>query len=213
VEGNQLLKGLQHITPLYQAILHRRSLLIEYRSFKAKQAQQGIYYPYLLKEYRNRWFLIARARKHPQLVTLALDRILEFQELTHEAFVPYDGVDFDRYYSDLIGVTKTGKDRPHKVILHINKAHAPYVLTKPLHASQQVLQEDETGIVIRIDVVLNFELERELLGFGECLKVLSPRLLSGRMRKRFQQGAALYEPVPSAVGVSECGTAGKGLLE
>lgn len=191
-EDNRQLKGLGHITPLYQAILNNRPLLIEYKSFKAAQPQRNIYYPYLLKEYRNRWFLICRSRKGRILCTLALDRIIEFQELTKEPFEPYDGVDFERYFNDLIGVTKTEKDRAHKVILFVNKANAPYVLTKPLHPSQHLLKEDETGIIIRIDVVLNFELEREILGFGECMKVLAPRLLSGRIKKRLQKSMEQY---------------------
>jgi len=51
---------------------------------------------------------------------------------------------------------------------------SPYVITKPLHTSQQLLKEDDTGIMIRLDVVLNFELEREILGFGEGIKVIRP---------------------------------------
>ena len=191
-EGNHLLKGLQHITPLYQAIINQRPLLIEYKSFKAKQSAQGIYFPYLLKEHRNRWFLITRSKKNKVLLTMALDRIIEFQELSKEVFVANEGVTFDRYYSDLIGVSKGEKDRPYKVILQVDRDQAPYVLTKPLHHSQTLLKEDETGIIIRIDVVLNFELEREIMGFGECMKVLAPRLLAGRIRKRFERGADLY---------------------
>jgi predicted DNA-binding transcriptional regulator YafY len=192
-EGNQQLKGLQHINPLYQAILHKRPLLVEYQSFKAAQSKKEIYYPYLLKEYRNRWFLITKGRNGRWLLTLALDRILDFQELPGEPFVPYDGVEFDRYFSDLIGVTKSEKDRPHKVILKVNKANAPYVLTKPLHPSQTVLEETADGIIIRIDVVLNFELEREILGFGECMQVLAPRLLASKIKKRLEQSQRLYE--------------------
>jgi len=192
-EGNQQLKGLQHINPLYQAILHRRALLLEYKSFKAAEARKNTYYPYLLKEYRNRWFLITRPRNGRTLMTLALDRILDFQELPGEPFVPYEGVAFDRYYSDLIGVTKSENDRPHKVILQINKANAPYVLTKPLHPSQTILQEGADGLIIRIDVVLNFELEREILGFGDSMKVLGPRLLAAKIRKRLQRAQLSYE--------------------
>ncbi|WP_308378575.1 WYL domain-containing protein [Parapedobacter tibetensis] len=70
--------------------------------------------------------------------------------------------------------------------------HAPYVLTKPLHASLKLLKQDETGAIIRICVVLNFELERELLGFGEAMKVLSPRDLQKRISTRAAQTAALY---------------------
>jgi predicted DNA-binding transcriptional regulator YafY len=192
-EDNKLLKGLEHIAPLYQAILNRKALLIEYKSFKAASSQAKIYYPYLLKEYRNRWFLIAKNKKSGPLLTMALDRIISFEELQKEKYIPYDGVNFDRYYDDLIGVTKTEKDRAHKVILHVDKPNAPYVLTKPIHHSQQLLREDETGIMIRIDVVLNFELERELLGFGECIKVLAPRLLSYKIKKRLEHARAKYD--------------------
>ena len=192
-ENNQQLKGLQHINPLYQAILHKRPLLVEYKSFKAAQSQKNIYYPYLLKEYRNRWFLITRAQNGKSLTTLALDRIMVFQELPGEPFDPHRGIGFDRYFSDLIGVTKSEKDRPHKVILLIDKSNAPYVLTKPLHSSQSVLKEDEAGLLLRIDVVLNFELEREILGFGECMKVIAPRLLASRIKRRLETARQSYE--------------------
>ena len=183
-EDNKNLRGIEHINPLYQAILNKTPLLIEYKSFKAQQSSKEIYYPYLLKEYRNRWFLITRPKKLKYIFTLALDRIEDFHILTKEPFVENDGVDWERYFSDTIGVTKSERDRGCKVILRFDKSNAPYVLTKPLHPSQQVVIEDETGITIRIDVVLNFELEKEILGFGECVKVISPRNLKSRIQKR-----------------------------
>jgi predicted DNA-binding transcriptional regulator YafY len=183
-EDNKNLKGIEHINPLYQAILSKTPLLIEYKSFKAQHASKEIYYPYFLKEYRNRWFLITRPKKLKHIFTLALDRIEEFHVLSKEPFVEHDGVDWERYFSDTIGVTKSERDRGCKVILHFNKENSPYVLTKPLHPSQQVLHDNENGLIIRIDVVLNFELEREILGFGECVKVLSPRNLKSRIEKR-----------------------------
>ncbi|MDR6783696.1 putative DNA-binding transcriptional regulator YafY [Pedobacter africanus] len=194
-ENNRQLRGLEYINPLYQAILNQVPLMIEYKSFKALKSQHNIYYPYLLKEYRNRWFLIARSKTGTTLLTLALDRIMALHELAKEPFLEYTGVDFDRYFDDLLGVTKSERDRAQKVVLKVNKFNAPYVLTKPLHHSQQLLSEDGEGVVIRIDVVLNFELEREILGFGECMKVLSPRLLASRIKKRLVQSAEQYEEV------------------
>lgn len=191
-EDNKNLKGIEHISPLYQAILNKTPLLIEYKSFKALKASNEIYYPYLLKEYRNRWFLVCRPKKNQNLLTLALDRIVEFHSLSKELYVEYDGVNFDRYFNDLLGVTKSQKDRPSKVILHVNKYNAPYVITKPIHHSQQVVKEDETGIIIRIDVVHNFELEREILGFGECMKVLAPRKLKSIIAGRINKSAERY---------------------
>jgi predicted DNA-binding transcriptional regulator YafY len=120
---------------------------------------------------------------------------VEFKELPTEHFVSHKGVNFDRYFDDLIGVTKTEKDRAQKVILQIDKPNAPYVLTKPIHSSQKLLKEDEAGALIRIDVVLNFELEREILGFGENMKVLAPRILAKRIEKRLKLASGKYEAV------------------
>lgn len=192
LEGNKLLKGIEHILPLYQAIKKQIPLLINYRSFKASEARQSVYSPYLLKEYRNRWFLIAMPQKGTTLVTLALDRILDIMEMTEKDYKPYTGVNFERYFEDTLGVTKTQKDRAYKIILWVNKYNAPYVLTKPIHSSQQLLKQDDTGITIRLDVVWNFELEREILGFGECMKVLAPRLMQSKIRKRIERMNGLY---------------------
>lgn len=192
LENNQLLRGLEHITPLYQAIRSRMPLLVEYQSFKAANPQQAIYFPYLLKEYRNRWFLIAKPKKSTALTTLALDRIISFQELTKETFQEHTITDFDGYYKNVIGVTKSENDRPQRVVLQIDASNAPYVLTKPIHPSQTVLKQDEQGIIVAIEVVVNFELEREILGFGECMKVLSPRLLASRIKRRIEKSLQQY---------------------
>ncbi|ALM50054.1 transcriptional regulator [Flavobacterium psychrophilum] len=191
-DDNKQLKGIEHINPLYQAILNKTPLLIEYQSFKALKPAKEIYYPYLLKEHRNRWFLVTMRKKNPYIMTLALDRMVEFQPLTKEPYVEYEAVDFDRYFDDLIGVTKSQRDRAIKVLLQFDKVNAPYVITKPLHHSQQVLNDNEDGIIIRIDVVLNFELEKEILGFGECVKVLSPRNLQARIKRRIENAAKHY---------------------
>lgn len=191
-ESNNRLKGIEHLTPLYQAILNQTPLLIEYRSFRAKESRQDIYHPYLLKEYRNRWFLITKPKKGTTLITLALDRIETFYTLSKDLYIPYEGVDFDRYFDDTIGVTKTQKDRACRVILQFDPYNSPYVKTKPLHHSQQLVKEDENGLIIRIDVVLNFELEREILGFGENIKVLAPKRLADSIKRRLEKANLKY---------------------
>lgn len=72
-----------------------------------------------------------------------------------------------------------------------------------LQHSQQVLKEDETGMIIRIYVVLNFELEREILGFGECMKVLGPRLLASKIRHRLSKAVNGYEVTPHQTSPGE----------
>ncbi|WP_262602172.1 WYL domain-containing protein [Faecalibacter macacae] len=61
------------------------------------------------------------------------------------------------------------------------------MITKPIHLSQKIINEDEVGTVFCIDVVHNFELERELLGFGEELEVIAPKLLKRNIKRRLEQ--------------------------
>ncbi len=192
-ENNKLLRGLEKINPLYQAILNQKPLLIEYKSFKAATSQEQIYFPYLLKEYRNRWFLICKPKSQNNLITLALDRIEKFETLENEHFQSFDRVDFDTYFDDVIGVTKTLRDESQKVIFVIDKPNAPYVKTKPIHESQKIISEDENGTTFSIQVVLNYELEREILGFAENIKVLAPRLLVKKIQRRIESANLVYE--------------------
>lgn len=191
-EKNELLKGLMHIDPLHKVIIHKKTIEITYQSFKAKLPQQIVFYPYLLKEYRNRWFLMGANRKGMAVMILALDRIESFKELPDK----YRKPDFDvsSYFSDVIGVSKVPGQTAQTIVLKIIKEHAPYIITKPLHTSQKILKEEADGTIFSIDVIWNFELEREILGFGEQIHVLSPRRLSGKIKSRLNANLAKYQP-------------------
>ncbi|MCU0449086.1 MAG: WYL domain-containing protein, partial [Bernardetiaceae bacterium] len=71
----------------------------------------------------------------------------------------------------------------------------PYVETKPLHPSQQVLERRPDGSgVVQIQVQHNYELEREILGFGNSVEVLAPASLRQNIQRRLARAAALYQP-------------------
>lgn len=183
-EKNEDLRGLEHLNMIYQAILKKTVLELQYQSFKAKAPGRIILSPYLLKEYRNRWFLFGSKKGDWCLLTLALDRIKEIGELPDHQYRENKEVDFNTYFDNIIGVTKMGY-RPQTIRLLLDKENAPYVITKPLHASQKVEEERPDGIVISIHVIPNFELEKEILSFGDRMIVLSPEKL------RLQIGARL----------------------
>lgn len=190
-EKNDLLKGLDFIDPLHKMIISRSTIKITYQSFKAKAPNDIFLYPYLLKEYRNRWFVMGMNRKGKVLLNLALDRIISIQEVPDE---PYIEADFDvhTYYNDSIGVSKMPNQRAQTIVMKIAPAHSPYIITKPMHGSQKILKEEEDGTIFSINVVWNFELEREILGFGEHIIVLAPRRLRGIIKHRLNKNASLY---------------------
>lgn len=177
-EKNDHLRGLEFIEPIRKAIVSKTALCITYQSFKARHPGTFCFSPYLLKEYRNRWFVLGENHsKHPLLMTLALDRLQSLEEDKNEPYRENNSIDFTTYFSDAIGVTKTPGQKDCEVTFWMDHKTAPYVITKPLHATQKILSEDEKGKTFSIRVILNFELERELLGFGARIKILGPRIL------------------------------------
>jgi len=191
-EKNDNLKGLEWIEVIRKFIVAKKTMCVTYQSFKAREASTFCFSPYLLKEYRNRWFVLGLShQRHAPLLTLALDRI---QDITaHEdEYRENTTIDLATYYNDVLGVTKSPGQRDVEVVFWIDNKNAPYVITKPLHHTQKQLSEDADGIIFSIRVIPNFELERELLGFGSKLKVLGPRILVKQIKEQLRKTLENY---------------------
>lgn len=192
LEKNEQLKGLEHLDVLYQAILKKICLTISYQSFKAHAPSELAFHPYILKEFNNRWFLVGRRDQDQKVLTLALDRI---SRIAPQLSLRYDarGFDGESFYQNTIGVTVLDDRFLYEVHLKVDRRNAPYVLTKPFHASQKVLQKLADGsVIVSVKVHLNFEFERLILGFGASIEVLKPRRLRKRMQKELERALEGY---------------------
>jgi len=190
LDKNEQLKGLEYIDILYESILHKKVLTITYKSFKAREENIFTVHPQLLKEFNNRWFLICLCKG--KIYNFALDRI-EGIEINEK--IKYEDKDLngDDYFKDVIGVTVANGMKPRNVIFSVDASNAPYVKTKPLHKSQEIIHETEHNTVFKICVQINYELERLLLGFGNCLIVHEPMKLRVRMEDKFKEGLKNYQ--------------------
>lgn len=192
LDKNDNLKGLAHLDVLYQAILKKIVLKLTYKSFKAKTASTMVFHAFILKEFNNRWFIVGRPGHNGTraITTLALDRIIA---VDYDTSIPYVKTNFDGdlYYKDVVGVT-VNKTRAQRVQFWVDARNAPYVVTKPLHASQRIIEEREDGVVFNIFVQINFELERLLLGFGDAIEILKPERLRLRMLSKLQRAIKRY---------------------
>ena len=192
LDKNTDLKGLQWLDELYQAILKEVVLKVMYQSFKAQYPSEITFHPHLLKEFNNRWFLIGRKTESERVLTFALDRILGIDYDFKTQYLPV-GFNADRYYENTIGVTVLEKERPQKVLFKVDRKNAPYVQTKPFHHSQKVIEDHPDGsLTFSMQVHHNFELERLLLGFGDSLEVLAPRILRRNLKRKLERAAGLY---------------------
>lgn len=192
LDKNEDLLGLEYLDTIYQAILKKMVLIINYQSFKARKATPLIFSAFILKEFNNRWFVVGRKEDGRSIMTLALDRITD---ITFDLDSTYILEDFnpDKYYKDTIGVTVLRDNDIINVELRVDKKNAPYVMTKPFHPSQEMIGEFPDGaILIRLCVHHNFELERLILGFGDSITVLKPRRLKQRIKKKIERALDSY---------------------
>lgn len=188
-------RGARFIGLIYEAIRKQQTLIVEYRSFKARNAGELVVYPYLLKEYRNRWFLICEkaANRSPNVNILALDRIHSVKVCRDIPFKKC--VDFDpaHFFDDTVGVTRRITDKARRVVIKVDRDQAPYVETKPFHRSQKVEQYFGDGsIQLSLNVVLNHELVRMILGFGGHVEVIAPPELRNEIALSLRRASAQY---------------------
>lgn len=203
LDKNENLRGLQHLDLLYQAILKKMVLRLNYQSFKAREAQVFDFHPFILKEFNNRWFLVGKKRQKGTIMTLALDRMISIDFNTKVEYIDEE-FDGDKYYENTIGVTVMGEEHVQKVVLKVKRPHSPYVLTKPLHHSQRLIKQLGNGaILIELRVHHNFELERIILGFGEGIHVMEPPMLKQNIQSRLLNGLDLYRTEMSESGLKK----------
>ena len=191
-EKNESLKGLDYLDTIYHAIVNKQVLNLKYRSFKARSANTFLFYRYLLKEYRNRWFVFGRRKGN--LINLALDRIHSIEISEKEKFVENNLFDPETFFDDMVGVTKNVGMKAETVRFWVNKENAPYVQTKPFHKSQRLIETQEDGsIIFELEVVINQALQREFFGYVDTIKILSPQYLVDFMGWKFKLAKERYQ--------------------
>lgn len=189
-------KGAKFIGEIYEAVRKRQTIIIEYKSFKARQQKTLAVYPYLLKEYRNRWFLIGEkaSNRVPQVNIFALDRIHSVRVDKSQPLKRCVDFDPEHFFDDTIGVTKGIHDKARRILINIDRQQAPYVESKPFHKSQVVEQRfQDGGIQISLKVVINNELERLILGYGGHAEVVDPPELRDRIAESIALAHSHYK--------------------
>lgn len=193
-ERNTNLKGLEFLSPLYDVIASRTVICVSYQSFQARYPKEFILHPHLLKEYRNRWFLFGSREGDMKIYNLALDRIISFRPLPDITYKdnPEFGEDF---FIDVLGVTKHARLKKAKIRFTAFREQADYIITKPLHNSQQLVcpRRADGSMDFEIEVVINYELIKRLLSFGDAIKVVSPVSLAEELVNIYENCVRLYK--------------------
>jgi len=106
--------GTDFLNPLLTAIKTHKTVEFEYKKFGSETT--GIYQldPYLLKEYRNRWYLIGLNRNKKSIATFGLDRIIKVCEID-DMFDVNKEFSIEKFFRNSFGITSYDSE-PKKVV-------------------------------------------------------------------------------------------------
>lgn len=192
-DSNEYLVGLEHLNPIYQAIVNQKVLRVTYHPFTYEEAIQLDFHPYHLKQFNNRWFVFGLnpgAKKADW--NLALDRIIHFAE-TDKSYLPNHELNWDEYFEDIIGVSRPDGVPLEKIRLLFFGTTGKYVESKPLHGSQRAQWLNPQTLEVKLQLIPNFEFERLILSFGENVRLVEPQFLVENLQSRINAMKLRYE--------------------
>jgi predicted DNA-binding transcriptional regulator YafY len=172
--------GSEHLGVIFKAIKQKTSISIEYKSFQAGVSSLRKIEPYLLKQYENRWYVIAFEPKSSKIKTFGLDRI---EKVTLEAYNFIIKPDFSRedFFRYSVGIT-TGNYKSQKVEIEFSNFSAGYIKSKPIHNSQKSMSKNTTGEVFGFNIYVTPELTQKIMAWGSHAKVLKPLELQHQIK-------------------------------
>ncbi|MFC2176768.1 helix-turn-helix transcriptional regulator, partial [Bacteroidota bacterium] len=172
-------EGLEYIPKCLPAIRKNRMISIDYHKFDGP-VQNRIVCPFYLKQFRKRWYLIARDTTDDVIKSFGLDRIESLSVLI-ETFTPEKNV--EHLFDNVIGFFELDEE-PETIQIWSEKYNANYIRTLRLHHSQKEIGEKDGGIVFELKVVPNFEFFQEILRMAENVKIIGPESVRNKMRER-----------------------------
>ena len=184
----------------FYAIANKKVVSLVYRKFNSSDPVHFVVYPYHLKQYNDRWYLICNhngTEEYPYnpdfLMNLPLDRIESYKEVAGIDYIDCP-IDINERFQDVVGITYHTDRELQKILFCVAPETSPYIDTKPLHNSQKKLMPSEqekmqqqypkfkdwTFYTIEC-IPDDYELPRLLMSYGSKLVVLAPRKIVGNI--------------------------------
>lgn len=181
LEQSTSVKGQEFLNTILGAIKGQKAIRFTYKKFDSSVEKEYTLEPYVLKEYRNRWYVTGKSLQTNVIVTFGLDRILSLN-ITADGFTISSGFNANDYFKYSFGISVSNNLHPEDIILAFSPQQAEYIKSQPLHHTQHILKEDEQTCMVKITVIPSFELKAQLLSLGNSVTILEPQWLAADIK-------------------------------
>jgi predicted DNA-binding transcriptional regulator YafY len=183
--------GTDNMYGLLHAIKNSLQIKFLYRKYWNEEVSTRTVEPYLLKEFRNRWYVITFESKGNVIKTFALDRISEL-EITTKKFDKNEKIVIDDMFQHSFGIITGDGQLPEYIVLSFDTFQGKYIKSLPLHISQKVLIDNEDELRISLVLHLTHDFLMEIRSFGEDVEVIEPASLKTLVIQSLQRASKQY---------------------
>ncbi|MDJ0624031.1 MAG: WYL domain-containing protein [Desulfocapsaceae bacterium] len=173
---------------IIEATVTKKTLHVSYRSAKAEESER-VLEPLRLVSYQGRWYLLAYCRLRLDIRLFHIARMLSAR-LGQETFKRESEDNYNSYLNSAFGIFK-GEAVFQATILFTSTA-AELVRHQRWHRDQ-VIEEVDEGILLRLPVNDDRELVMKILQYGSMARVIEPEALRQRINHEAKAIAAQYE--------------------
>lgn len=184
-------EGTEHLSGILYAIQNKFQIQFRYQKFQEKEEEIRTVEPYLLKEFRKRWYVFAYDLKHKEFRTFGLDRLSALNISSNKFQFPQK-INLKEYFKDCFGIVGPNEGEVQDILLKFTSHQGNYIKTMPLHESQQIIQETPDEMLVKLKLIPTYDFLMEILYYGEFVQVLEPKHLADEVKGRFQKAVKLY---------------------
>ncbi len=193
IDKSQYVKGSETLSRLITLIAEKQVVQFSYRKFTSDTEETYTLHPYLLKEFKNLWYVIGYVEERKGIRTFGVDRIVSLQKV-ESIYLTANMVQFDAeaFFKYCYGVNTQNK-KAQTIVLRFDTLTANYVKASPIHETQEILKEDEISCIMRFRLVNNFEIMSWILSYGAGVEVIEPSELRTTIEEKLREALHKYE--------------------
>lgn len=184
--------GKAFVDPLLDALQRDVIISVDYQGYEGPHEIYTVY-PYALKAYNRRWYLLGYIEEKQAVRTIALDRIIDLK-LSNKTFDRPKDFDARRYFANTIGIF-VNEDLPVETVkIRAYGVQMEYLRSLPLHKSQEEVKTKGSEYAeFQYRLCVTPELISSLLAMGDRVEVLEPESVREEIRKKFEKSLSNYK--------------------
>lgn len=179
IQFEDIPSGQMYLTTLVDAMRLSKAVEITYQSFRKPKSTSFILEPYGVKVFNRRWYVVGRSPFYNKVMTYGLDRIRSIQ-ITEKVFRLLADFSLDNYFEGCCGIMTDRKIE--RVVVRVYGAARKYLVTLPIHPSQQEIESDEHCTTLEFQVRPTFDFVQSLFMQMDQVEVVEPQWLREEVR-------------------------------